>query len=136
MGNAVTTLDFWDALVAQPEGDVIGYVFPRKQCELLEHNGSFRRGPLHHDIVDGDAAHRGAIKARDHAQARCLATPRWSDNGHELPVRDCKIDAIKCDDAATSASVNAAHCTEAYVAHCTSPINQALANVEHCVRMI
>jgi hypothetical protein len=58
---------------------------------VLEHHGDvalFRGHPVDDLVPDADFARGDVLETGEHAEQRCLAAPRWTDQNDEFAVRD------------------------------------------------
>ena len=53
-----------------------------------------RRQVVDDPVADDDLAAADRFEPGDHAQRCRLRTARWSDEHHELPIRDIEVDAM------------------------------------------
>ena len=89
------------ALDAQPERDVLEHAHVREQRVRLEHHVDVPLGRRHvRDVAAAqqDAAARGLLEARDHAQRRRLAAARRPEHREELALVDLERDGVDGDD--------------------------------------
>ena len=88
------------AFFSQAEADVLQNREPREERVALEHHAAVGTGAAHRLAVERDAAGRGRVQARDHAQQGALAAAGGAEDRDEVVLFDGKAGRLQGDRAA------------------------------------